>query len=67
MIEPPAAKVAVPLLGQLSVLLAIVHAGDPLCDAIDHETPLPVGSGSDSAKPVAAPWPVLVAVIVKPI
>ena len=64
---PPAVKLAVPLAGHLSVLLAIVHVTGPVCDAIDHEMPVPVGSGSDSAKPVAAPWPVLVAVIVKPI
>ena len=66
-IEPPAAKVAVPLEGQLSVLLVIVHVGDPLCEAMDHEMPLPVGSGSETEKPVAAPWPVLVTVIVNPI
>ena len=52
---PPAVKLAVPLAGHLSVLLAIVHVTGPVCDAIDHEMPLPVGSGSESEKPVAAP------------
>ena len=52
---PPAGKLVVPLNGQLSVLLEITHVTGPLCDAIDHEMPLPVGSGSESEKPVAAP------------
>ena len=64
---PPAVKLAVPLAGHLSVLLAIVHVTGPVCDAIDHEMPVPVGSGSDSANPVASPTPAFVTVIVNPI
>ena len=51
----PAARVVEPLDGQLSELPEITHVTGPLCDAIDHEMPLPVGSGSESEKPVAAP------------
>ena len=54
---PPAAKLAVPLDGQLSVLLEITHVTGPLCDAMLHEMPLPVGSGSERAKPLAGPLP----------
>ena len=53
--------------GQLSVLLEIAHVTGPLCDAMLHEMPLPVGSGSERAKPVAAPCPALFTVIVNPI
>jgi hypothetical protein len=64
---PPAGKLVLPLDGQLSVLLEIAHVTGPLCDSMLHEIPLPVGSGSDRANPLAAPCPVLFTVIVNPI
>ena len=54
-IEVPPAKVAEPLDGQVSVLLEIAQVTGPLCDAMLHEMPVPVGSGSERAKPVAVP------------
>jgi hypothetical protein len=64
---PPAGKLAVPLVGQLRVPLEMAHVTGPLCVAMLHEIPVPVGSGSDRANPVATPGPALLTVIVNPI